>query len=114
MNMTRKFAIAGAGILSLIGVGAATAVAQGNPPIKAPAVSAAATTLPAMPTVGNPDTPQQGGQIVATRVPSRPTETVDSESETPGTEDQGGTGVAGAGHADPPGQTVDHQFQGVE
>jgi len=115
MNMSRKFAIAGASILSLIGLGAGTAVAQGNSPPRVPAVVAAAVTpAPAAASpVGIPGDSQQSDQTVANQAPSGATETVESESDTSGPE-PGDVALPGGGHADPPGQTVDHQFQGAE
>ncbi len=114
MNMTRKFAVAGASILSLIGLGAGTALAKGNPPAIVPARVAAAVTPAPAATVGTPGDSQQVDQTVANQAPSGATESVDSESEAAGTEQPGDVALPGGGHADPPGQSVDHQFQGVE
>jgi hypothetical protein len=35
-------------------------------------------------------------------------------AEKPGVEEAGDANVPGGGHADPPGQNADHQFEGVE
>jgi len=108
MNMTRKFAVAGATILSLVGLGAGTAVAKGNPP------AIVGPGWPRRRRSGPRATPSRFDQTVADQAPSGATESVDSVSEAAGTEQPGDVALPGGGHADPAGQSVDHQFQGVE
>jgi hypothetical protein len=93
MNIKRKLAMAAAGVLSIMGVGVGAALAQtpasSTPP---PSASAQAPTN-------------------ATADPNAP-EALGTEAATP--EDPGDVNLPGGGHADPAGQNVDHQFDGVE
>jgi hypothetical protein len=90
MNIQRKVMVAAAGVLSLLGIGVGTAVAQST------------TTPPAAVTTADP---------TAAETPGAPE--VPEGAETPGVEEPGDASLPGGGHADPPGN-VDHQFEGVE
>jgi hypothetical protein len=88
-TITRKLAVAGAGLLGVVGLAGGVAAAQSSPASTTPraAVSAPAATS---------------------------SRTATPEVEKPGIEEPGDKNLPGGGHADPAGQTVDHQFQGVE
>jgi hypothetical protein len=45
---------------------------------------------------------------------NRAPETPGAETEQPGAEEPGDASLPGGGHADPVGQNVDHEFEGVE
>jgi hypothetical protein len=100
MQITRKLAIAGAGLLSLVGIGGGVAMAQSTPP-PAPAVTAPAQ--PSAQPTAEPTTPEKA------ETPGAP-----ESAEKPGVEEPGDASLPGGGHADPPGQTVDTQFEGVQ
>jgi hypothetical protein len=112
MNIRHKMAIAGASVLGLLGIGGGMALAQSSPsPTVPPAAStpaAAATSAPDTSTA--PEAPEAPGTEVAdaTEAPEVP------GSEVEGVEDPAEANLPGGGHADPAGQSVDHQFEGVE
>jgi hypothetical protein len=94
MNITRKLAIATAGVLSIMGVGVGAAMAQ-TPASSAPPPSASAQA-PTDATTADPNAPEAPG----------------TEAAKP--EEPGDAKLPGGGHADPAGQNVAHQFSGVE
>jgi hypothetical protein len=75
-----------------------------------PKVQTQTTTAPTI----APDTTQQGDQTK----PDNPSAESSTETapgvEASGAEEPGDASLPGGGHADPAGQNVDHQFEGVE
>jgi hypothetical protein len=85
MQIKQRAAILAAGLLGIAGLGTGVAMAQ-------------STTTPAPPAASatTPDNTEVQGTEVA------------------GVEEPGDANLPGGGHADAPGQNVDHQFEGVE
>jgi hypothetical protein len=107
MTIRQKLAVAGAGVLSLVGVGGGVALAQSGPSSTAnpPAASTPAPTQAAAPeTTAAPEKPE------APNAPEAP----EAAAEKQGPEEPGDANLPGGGHADPAGQNVDHQFEGQE
>ncbi len=109
----RVVLLGGAGLL--LGGGAATAaVLTPHSIVRAASVPAAAPAAPADDSdninvqQGDQTTPDPAGPKA-----SAETEKSGAEGETT-IEEPGGQNLPGGGHADPPGQNVDHQFEGVE
>jgi hypothetical protein len=88
MNIRQKLAIGAAGVLSVVGIGSGVAFAQAS----------SSTTPPAASSTAAPDTGPEAPEAV----------------ETPGVEEPGEANLPGGGHADPAGENVDHQCEGVE
>jgi hypothetical protein len=113
MKITRKVAIAGAGLLSIVGVGGGVALAASSPSstVPPPATSTPAPATPVPGAVTTPDKPtaQAPEAPDAAEKPGAP-----EAAEKPGAEEPGDANLPGGGHADPAGQNVDHQFEGVE
>jgi hypothetical protein len=107
MNVRRKLAIAGVSLLSLVGVGGGVALAQSPPSSTAPPP---ATSTPA-PSATAPNTAPASPE--SPDAPDAP-EAAGTQAEKPGAEEPGDANLPGGGHADPVGQNVDHQFEGVE
>jgi hypothetical protein len=100
MNRNRKLIVAAAGAALSLG-GIATGIA-------ATSSTAGAAVKPAVAAQVQAQTPTTGA------------ESASAETETPpgveasGAEGAGDANLPGGGHADAPGQNVDHQFEGVE
>src|SRR3954470_4717509 len=117
-NVKHKLAIGAIGVMGLAGLGAGVAAAQTTTraPPKAPVPSSA----PHAQAPADADTVQQGDQTTpdapnaTAKEPAETTEKPGAETEKPGAEEPGDTNLPGGGHADPAGQNVDHQFEGVE
>jgi hypothetical protein len=119
MNVKRKVALATLGVASVAGLGAGVAAAQTSPasaPSKAPVTAPA----PSAKAPADTDTLQQGDQTTpdtpgASEKPGAETPDesgADTEKARP--EEPGDQNLPGGGHADAPGQNVDHQFDGTE
>jgi hypothetical protein len=105
MNITRKLAVAGVGILGATGLGVGVAAAQTSPsPAPPPAPAAPAPT---------PDATQQGDQSAPDTAAEKAAEATGAEKET-AAEEPGDANLPGGGHADPAGSNVDTQFEGVQ
>jgi hypothetical protein len=99
MNITRRIAVAGVGLLGALGAGAGIALAQPAP-------------TPTLPPPSATSTPSQAQATAPDKAPEAPEAT--GRAERPGAEESGDTGLPGGGHADTAGQNADHQFEGVE
>ena len=105
----RKLAVVVSGLVLIGGLSAGAALAQSSG--SAPPTSQ--TTSPGT------DSIQQGDQtspdVAGKAEPSEQAESKEGvEQETKGAEEPGDEQLPGGGHADPEGQNVDHQFEGVE
>jgi hypothetical protein len=113
----RKLAAAVSGLVLIGGLSAGAAWAQSGGPVPSSLVQGEAGQPAA--TSPDPDRLQQGDQT-SPDVPGQaePNEQAESkegvEQETKGAEEPGDEKLPGGGHADPDGQNVDHQFEGVE
>jgi hypothetical protein len=93
-TITRKLAIGAASVLGVVGLAGGVAAAQSTP--------ASTTPKPAM------SAPAATTSRTATPEPVTP------ETEKSGIEEPGDKNLPGGGHADPVGQNVDNQFEGVQ
>jgi type IV secretory pathway VirB10-like protein len=118
MMLKNKLALLGVGILGVTGIGAGVAAAQTSPSSTPPSAPAAPAPTPAP----NGATQAQVGEQTAPDTPAEKAAEANGaeKAETPGTEKESATeepgdaALPGGGHADPAGQNVDHQFEGVE
>jgi hypothetical protein len=120
-NVRRKLALGAIGVVGLAGLGVGVAAAQTTSP--APPKAPVTAPAPATQAPADGDALQQGDQKTpdvpgAAQTPEKPgAETPEKpgvETEKPGAEEPGDANLPGGGHADPVGQNVDHQFEGVE
>lgn len=94
MNM-KRMAAAVAGVLTLGGLGSGVALAGSS-----------GTVTPAT---------EKVQPVTSAQAPDDPNEPAEKEgTEQKGAEEPGDENLPGGGHADPEGQNVDHQFEGVE
>lgn len=120
MHVRQKIAVGAVGVLGLGGIGAGTALAQSKPSTKptAPAVKTPAHEPADTPEATDTDTVQAGDQTTpdtpGTAATATPAAQKSAAAETPGVEEPGDALLPGGGHADPPGATVDTQFEGVQ
>lgn len=127
MRITHKMVVTAAGVLVVAGAGIGTALAQAGghtttaPPsanLGTPASNVTSVVSSAGADTPNPtdtDTVQSGDQTTPDRGEAPGTqEKAGAESEKAGAEEPGDANLPGGGHADPEGQNVDHQFNGVE
>jgi hypothetical protein len=133
MGIKRKGVLAAVGVLGLTGIGTASALAQSSHAAPAPKPQAAEPTGPDTDQlqVGDqttPDAPAAATPVVAAAPAAAaatpaaapaPAANADekpatAETETTTVEEPGDQSLPGGGHADPAGQNVDHQFDGVE
>jgi hypothetical protein len=116
MDLKRKLALAGVGVLGVAGAGVGVAAAQTTPSSSTPPPSPS-VTAPA-PNVQDTTTPDAPGAAEKPETPgTEAPEKAGAEkagAEKAGAEEPGDANLPGGGHADPPGQNVDHQFEGVE
>jgi len=116
----RKLAAVISGLVLVGGLSAGAAWAQSSG--SAPTTSVQQTpSQPAAPEATSPDADsiQQGDQtspdVAGKAEPNEQAESKEGvEQETKGVEEPGDEQLPGGGHADPEGQNVDHQFEGVE
>ncbi len=107
MKFSTKLASA-AGAICLAGTGALAALSGGSAAATVPAVVHLASTSPVAPSQVSP-TPAPSGPTVD--APNAEAPDIGAEATTePANESQ----LPGGGHADAPGATADHQFEGIE
>ena len=94
MQINRRLAVIGISLLGVGGLGTGVALAQSK---TTPAPPASTARAPAQDTT---ELPGQEAPAAAENAPEKV--------------EPGDANLPGGGHADAPGQSVDHQFQGVE
>jgi hypothetical protein len=101
-------------LAALLMVGALGGSALATPKASGTAPAAAVAPAVSTPAPADGDTVQQGDQTTPdTAAETAGTEAASTEAET-SQEEPGDASLPGGGHADAPGQNVDHQFEGVE
>lgn len=116
MNVKRKLAVTGVTVLGLAGLGAGVAAAQTADSSSKPAAPMVAPVPATPPTPApTPDPAASGPQVGDQNAPDTPSASgAETETEKATPEEPGDASLPGGGHADPAGQNVDHQFDGVE
>ncbi|MDQ1449534.1 MAG: hypothetical protein QOC79_2505 [Actinomycetota bacterium] len=111
MDLKRKLAVGAVGVVGFAGLGAGVAAAQTTPSAPKAPVTAPAPADTDNVQSGDQTTPDVPG---AAEKPEATAAAEKAGTETAGPEEPGDASLPGGGHADPAGQNVDHQFEGVE
>ncbi|MDQ1357563.1 MAG: hypothetical protein QOJ52_351 [Acidimicrobiaceae bacterium] len=111
MKLSTKLASA-IGAICLAGTGALAALSGGSAAATVPAVVHFASASQAAPSQVSPTPPPSGSTVDAAGAEALDTgaDAVTESANEPANEPQ----LPGGGHADAPGATADHQFEGVE